>query len=63
MDSTEDDDLKLQRASASLLSDLEKLLPKLLWKKQHGSDPAKIRSQIREMDMYRIFVLVCSSTA
>ncbi|PSN62088.1 hypothetical protein BS50DRAFT_561146 [Corynespora cassiicola Philippines] len=58
MNTADDDDIKLQRASASLLADLEKLLPKLLRKRSHDSHPGAVRQQIREVDMYKVFVLV-----
>ncbi|KAF1944354.1 hypothetical protein EJ02DRAFT_510264 [Clathrospora elynae] len=58
MSAAEDDDLKLQRASASLLSDFEKLLPRLLRKRQHGTTPGQIRQHVREMDMYRACSLI-----
>jgi hypothetical protein len=41
MSAAEDDDIKLQRASASLLSDFEQLLPRLLRKRKHDSIPAR----------------------
>lgn len=56
----EDDDLKLQRASSALLADLEKLLPKLVRGRQHGSATAPVRQFVREMDMYRACALVRS---
>jgi len=52
---TEDDDLKLLRASASHLSDLGKLIPQLLRKRKNdGQFPLRVR----EMDMWRIMGLV-----
>ena len=56
--SGEDDDLKLQRASSALLSDLEKLLPKLVRGRQHGSATSSIRKHVREVDMHRACALV-----
>jgi hypothetical protein len=58
--SGEDDDLKLQRASSALLADLEKLLPKLVRGRQHGSTAAPVRQFVREADMYRACALVRS---
>jgi hypothetical protein len=58
MNTGEDDDLKLQRASAYLLSDLETLIPRLLWRSQHGETPGRVRQQAREVDMYRACALV-----
>ncbi|KAF3003602.1 hypothetical protein E8E13_007103 [Curvularia kusanoi] len=56
--SGEDDDLKLQRASSALLSDLEKLLPKLVQGRRHGSSPSSIRKHVREADMHRACALI-----
>ncbi|KAF2473938.1 uncharacterized protein BDR25DRAFT_282062, partial [Lindgomyces ingoldianus] len=57
MNAAEDDDLKLQRASAALLSDLQILLPKILRKREHDSTHAG-RRRVREIDLQRIFTLV-----
>ncbi|KAJ8112998.1 hypothetical protein OPT61_g4769 [Boeremia exigua] len=54
--SGEDDDLKLQRASSALLSDLEKLLPRLARGRQQGS--SSVRHYVREVDMYRACALI-----
>lgn len=56
MNTAEDDDLKLLRAAASRLSELEQLLPQLLHKRIHESNV--VRERIRANDMYRIFALV-----
>lgn len=58
MSAGEDDDLKLQRASASLLSDFERLLPRLLRKRQHGSALGPVRQHVRTADMYKACGLV-----
>lgn len=58
--SGEDDDLKLQRASSALLSDLEKLLPRLIRGRQHGSATTPVHQHVREVDMYRACALVRS---
>lgn len=58
--SGEDDDIKLQRASSALLLDLEKLLPRLVRGRSHGSSTAPVRQYVREADMYRACALVCS---
>ncbi|KAG9193115.1 hypothetical protein G6011_03150 [Alternaria panax] len=58
MSAGEDDDLKLQRASASLLSDLERLLPRLLRKRQHGASLAPVRQHVRATDMHKACSLV-----
>ncbi|KAH8728677.1 tubulin folding cofactor D C terminal-domain-containing protein [Phaeosphaeriaceae sp. PMI808] len=42
MSTGEDDDIKLQRASASLIADFEHLLPHLLQKRKHGTIPMKL---------------------
>jgi hypothetical protein len=42
MSAGEDDDVKLQRASASLIADFEALLPRLLKKRNHDSIPVKL---------------------
>ena len=56
--SGEDDDLKLQRASSALLSDLENLLPRLVRSRQHGLATSSIRKHVREVDMHRACALV-----
>jgi hypothetical protein len=60
MSDVDEEDLKLQRASASILSDLEVLLPKILWKRKHGSATGEVHRRVRVTHMYRIFVLVLS---
>jgi hypothetical protein len=44
MSAGEDDDVKLQRASASLIADFERLLPRLLHKRKHGLITVKLMS-------------------
>ncbi|KAF1956014.1 hypothetical protein CC80DRAFT_83737 [Byssothecium circinans] len=56
MNTTEDDDLKLIRATASLLSDLEKLLTRILRKRSH--DSKNIHQRVREIDLGRISALI-----
>ncbi|XP_014557319.1 hypothetical protein COCVIDRAFT_97412 [Bipolaris victoriae FI3] len=58
MSAAEDEDLKLQRASALLLSDLEKLLPRLLRKRQQGSTPGSVRHNVRTADMHKACSLI-----
>ncbi|CAN9243043.1 unnamed protein product [Alternaria alternata] len=58
MSAGEDDDLKLQRASASLLSDFERLLPRLLRKRQHGATLGPLRQHVRATDMHKACSLV-----
>jgi hypothetical protein len=42
MSAGDDDDVKLQRASASLIADFERLLPRLLHKRKHGLVTVKL---------------------
>lgn len=58
MSAAEDEDLKLQRASALLLPDLEKLLPRLLRKRQQGSTSGSVRHNVRTADMHKACSLV-----
>ena len=59
MNTTEDEDIKLQRASASLLSDLQALLDRVLWKlKVENSGYGQIHRRVREADLERIISLV-----
>ncbi|KAF2645263.1 hypothetical protein P280DRAFT_115775 [Massarina eburnea CBS 473.64] len=51
----EDDDLKLIRATASLLSDLEKLLSRILKNRDHDSSS---HQRVRDVDLGRIFALI-----
>ncbi|KAF2265786.1 hypothetical protein CC78DRAFT_578959 [Lojkania enalia] len=58
MNATEDEDLKLQRASAALISDLEKWIPKILWKQKQDSNLSEVHQRVRERDMFKIFGLI-----
>ncbi|KAF1846786.1 uncharacterized protein K460DRAFT_417805 [Cucurbitaria berberidis CBS 394.84] len=58
MSAGEDDDLKLQRASALLLADFEQLLPRLLRKRNHDGTPGPVRQQVRDVDMYKACSLI-----
>lgn len=58
MDSKDDDDLKLLRSSAVLLSEIQKVLPRLLQKKVHGSSEKVVRKQAKERDLYLLISLV-----
>ncbi|EMD69994.1 hypothetical protein COCSADRAFT_78095 [Bipolaris sorokiniana ND90Pr] len=58
MSAAEDEDLKLQRASALLLPDLEKLLPRLLRKRQQGSTSGSVRHNVRTADMHKACSLI-----
>jgi hypothetical protein len=53
MSTGEDDDIKLQRASASLIADFQRLLPHLLRNPKHDS--------VRVALMYKACLLVSSS--
>ncbi|KAJ4368106.1 hypothetical protein N0V83_006461 [Neocucurbitaria cava] len=54
----EDDDLKLQMASASLLADFNQLLPRLLRRRSRDGTPGRIRQQVRDVDMYKACALI-----
>ncbi|KAJ4301438.1 hypothetical protein N0V90_003530 [Kalmusia sp. IMI 367209] len=56
MNATEDDDLKLLRASISHLSDLEKLILRLIRKSENASSEA--RPRVRVGDLRRIYTLI-----
>ncbi|ORY09655.1 tubulin folding cofactor D C terminal-domain-containing protein [Clohesyomyces aquaticus] len=58
MNAADDDDLKLQRASTALLSDLQTLLPKLSPKRKHDGSSGQIHQRVREIDVQRIFTIV-----
>ncbi|KAF2861732.1 hypothetical protein K470DRAFT_214232, partial [Piedraia hortae CBS 480.64] len=51
----DDDDLKLVKASASLLSDLKESLPKLLWK---PGKPRRAHRQVRKNDLDHVTKLI-----
>lgn len=59
----DDEDVKLARASAGLLSDLELCLPKVLWKKpaQNHAVHGRGHSRVRQKDLDYIINLVCST--
>lgn len=59
MNSAEDEDLKLLRASTSHLSDLEKLITRLVRKCKNES--TETRPQVRVMDMGKVQALVGSN--
>lgn len=58
MSTGDDDDLKLQRASASLLFDFAQLLPRLLRKRNHGAVSSQLRQRVREGDLNKACSLV-----
>ncbi|KAH7398150.1 tubulin folding cofactor D C terminal-domain-containing protein [Pyrenochaeta sp. MPI-SDFR-AT-0127] len=58
MSTGDDDDLRLQRASASLLSDFGQLLPRLLRKRSHNGKLGQMRLQVRDVDLYKACALI-----
>jgi hypothetical protein len=60
MNAAEDDDVKLLRASASLLSDLERLLLSLLRRKSSASEVGAVHHHVKEADLHQIIGLVSS---
>jgi hypothetical protein len=56
MNTAEDDDVKLLRATASLLTDLGKLLGRIV--KVKKNDFREGHQQVRERDMGKVFALV-----
>jgi hypothetical protein len=57
----DDDDLKLAKASAGLLSDLERDLPRILWKTKPSSGHKRAHTQVKSRDLDRIINYVCIS--
>lgn len=58
-DSNEDDDLKLVKASAGLLSDLQDALPKLLWKPSEVDNKrGAVHTQVKQRDIEHVVNLV-----
>lgn len=56
----EEDDVKLAKASAGLLADLESCLPKVLWKPSRiEADRGRVHSRVRQKDLDYIINLVC----
>jgi hypothetical protein len=56
----EDSDIKLARASAGLLADVELCLPKLLWKPSRtNAERGQVHSRVRRKDVDYIINLVC----
>jgi len=51
MDPAEDDDIKLIRASTSLLTDLKSLLRRILWKKSKDNNLPVVHRSIRGRDL------------
>ena len=55
----DDDDLKLVKASAGLLSDLESALPRLLWRPaKNGNHRGCVHTQIKQRDLDYVLKLV-----
>lgn len=60
-DTGEDDDLAVLKASASLLSDLEASLPRVLYKTPKlGTSRGAIHCRVRQRDLDHLVKLVCS---
>jgi len=57
----EDDDVKLAKASAGLLADLELCLPKVLWKacRTNHAERGRGHSHVRRKDVDYVINLVC----
>jgi hypothetical protein len=53
MSAGDDDDVKLQRASVSLIADFEHLLPRLLRKRKHGLVPVGLMHQACSLVYFR----------
>ena len=62
MDGPDDDaDLKLVKASATLLSDLEDALPKLLWRpSKNATGKGRVHTQVKRKDLDNVLKLVRS---
>ena len=59
MENAEDDeDLRLVKASASLLADLEDALPKILWKPSKSGIDRKVHTQVKRRDLDYVTKLV-----
>ena len=59
MDDGEDDELRLVRASASLLADLEASIPKLLWKLSRSSTGhLQVHRYVKEKELAYVKTLV-----
>lgn len=56
MNEADDADVKLLRASSTVLTDFEKLLPKILRKQKRGTND--VRRRIRATDLDTVFALV-----
>ncbi|KXT12555.1 hypothetical protein AC579_7491 [Pseudocercospora musae] len=54
----EEDDVKLVKASARLLADLEHELPKLLWKRSAQGKPRQAHTKVKTQDLDRIVNLI-----
>ncbi|KXS97845.1 hypothetical protein AC578_7635 [Pseudocercospora eumusae] len=54
----EEDDVKLVKASAGLLADLENELPKLLWKRCTQGKPRQAHTKVKTRDLDRIVNLI-----
>ena len=55
----DEDDLKLAKQSAGLLSDLEAALPRVLWKaSKNGSNIPRVHTQVKRRDLNYVIRLV-----
>ncbi|KAF2103374.1 hypothetical protein NA57DRAFT_63931 [Rhizodiscina lignyota] len=59
MDTTEDDDIRLQKASASLITDLISVLDTILWRRRaHVSDKRRVHRLVRRRDLEKAIALI-----
>jgi hypothetical protein len=56
-DDADESDLKLVRASASLIADLQDALPKLLWRQAH-SGRGRVHTRVKNRDLQYVIALV-----
>lgn len=59
MEVEDDEDLKLVKASGALLDDLEKNIPRLLWKpKKKSGDGRRVHQYAKRLDCHNLVQLV-----
>lgn len=59
MDAADDDDIRLQKASGGLISELGVLLDVILWRRlDPASKSRKVHSRVRKRDLDRAITLV-----
>ena len=63
MEVGDEDDVKLLKVLAGLVADFKALLPKILWKPDHGKNggPRRLHSVARDLDVTRAALKVCST--